>query len=400
MRKPGRTVVLRALVATMIDGCRCTLHAWEVEIVEDRSGRIQPARGPLVILARPLLDVRRMTFQELHLSGPSARAMTFRCYNSLRRGSRSYDFLTRRRIVTTSTTCPRRSQLALALVLVAATSACVTTGTFDKKVAELDKERGDHDRAAAEREKALKTEVQDLQAQIKEDEGTIVRLTTEKNDLQKRLDDTTALAGELKTRLEKLGQNVDKLTSEKGQLAQVLEDAKARLEDLRRQKAAAEARATTFRDLVKRLRSMIDAGRLKVVIRDGRMLIALPNDVLFDSGKTSIKPDGQAALAEVARVLATIPDRHFLVAGETDDVPIHTSRFPSNWELSTARAVEVTKFLIANGMRPQVLAAAGYGEFDPVAANDSPEHKAQNRRIEIVLQPNLADLPSLDDVAR
>ena len=79
-------------------------------------------------------------------------------------------------------------------------------------------------------------------------------------------------------------------------------------------------------------------------------------------------------------------------------MPIHTARFPSNWELSTARAVEVTKFLIANGMRPQVLAAAGYGEFDPVTANDSPEHKAQNRRIEIVLQPNLADLPSLDDV--
>jgi chemotaxis protein MotB len=191
---------------------------------------------------------------------------------------------------------------------------------------------------------------------------------------------------------------VDKLTSEKGQLAQVLADAKARLEELRKQKAAAEARAATFRNLVARLKSMIDAGQLKVVIRDGRMLIVLPNDVLFDSGKTNIKTDGQTALAQVAKVLATIPDRNFLVAGDTDDVPIHTARFPSNWELSTARAVEVTKFLIANGMRPQVLAAAGYGEFDPVVANDSPEHRAQNRRIEIVLQPNLADLPSLGEV--
>ena len=78
-------------------------------------------------------------------------------------------------------------------------------------------------------------------------------------------------------------------------------------------------------------------------------------------------------------------------------MPIHTAHFPSNWELSTARAVEVTKYLIATGMRPQMLAAAGYGEFDPVSPNDSPEHRAQNRRIEIVLQPNLADLPSLDD---
>ena len=85
------------------------------------------------------------------------------------------------------------------------------------------------------------------------------------------------------------------------------------------------------------------------------------------------------------------------VLGVAQNCSPHHCWFPSNWELSTARAVEVTKFLIANGMRPQVLAAAGYGEFDPVAPNDSPEHQAQNRRIEIVLQPNLADLPSLDD---
>lgn len=269
------------------------------------------------------------------------------------------------------------------LLLGVAASACVTTGTFDKKVAELDKLRAEHDRAAADREKDLKAQND--------------ALTSQREDLRKKVDDMTALAGELRSRLEKLGQNVDKLTSEKGQLAQVLADAKARLEDLRKQKAAAEARAATFRNLVARLKSMIDAGQLKVVIRDGRMLIALPNDVLFDSGKTNIKPDGQTALAQVGKVLSTIPDRNFLVAGDTDDVPIHTARFPSNWELSTARAVEVTKFLVANGMRPQVLAAAGYGEFDPVVANDSPEHRAQNRRIEIVLQPNLADLPSLDE---
>jgi chemotaxis protein MotB len=271
----------------------------------------------------------------------------------------------------------RATYFTFAAALLSATSACVTTGTYDKKVAELDKLRADHDRAAAD---------------------SIAALTAERDGLRKKLDDATALVKELSARLATLGQNVGKLTSEKGELAQGLADAKARLEELRRQKAAAEARAATFRNLVARLKSMIDAGRLKVVIRDGRMLIALPNDVLFDSGKTDIKADGQAALAQVAQVLATIPDRNFIVAGNTDNVPIHTTRFPSNWELSTARAVEVTKFLIANGMRPQVLAAAGYGEFDPVAANDSPEHQAQNRRIEIVLQPNLADLPPLDEV--
>jgi chemotaxis protein MotB len=98
-------------------------------------------------------------------------------------------------------------------------------------------------------------------------------------------------------------------------------------------------------------------------------------------------------------VLSTVGDRDFLVAGHTDNVPIRTALFPSNWELSTRRAVEVVHILVAQGMSPKVLAAAGYGEFDPVAANDTPEHRAQNRRIEIVLQPNLSDLPPLDESA-
>jgi chemotaxis protein MotB len=227
-------------------------------------------------------------------------------------------------------------------VLLGSASGCVTTGTYDKKVAEFDQLRTNHDRTVAERD-----------------------------GLRKKLDDATALVGEFTARLEKLGQNVGKLTSENGQLAQCLADTKACLDELRRQEAVTEARVATFRNLVARLRSIIDAGQLKVAIRDGRMLIVLPNDVLFDSDKTNIKSDGQAALAQVAKVLATIPEHNFLVAGDTDDVPIHTFRFPMSWELSTKRAVEVTKFLVANGMRPQVLAAAGYGEFDPVVANDS-----------------------------
>ncbi len=261
------------------------------------------------------------------------------------------------------------SGLTVVLVALCTTSACVSSGTYNKKVAELAAVRADRDSAAADA-----------------------------YELRKKLDNEIALVGQLTGRLQQLGQNVDKLTGEKGQLTQGLADARARLEDLRREKQAAEARAAMFRKLVADFKSMIDAGKLKVVIRDGRMIIALPNDVLFDSGKTDIKPDGQVALADVAKVLATIPDRNFLVAGDTDNVPIHTARFPSNWELSTARAVEVTQFLISHGMRPQVLAAAGYGEYDPVVPNDSPEHRAQNRRTEIVLQPNLSELPSLEEI--
>lgn len=266
--------------------------------------------------------------------------------------------------------------------------ACVTTGTYEAKQAELDRARAD----AAERERRSTAEKDALAKEL-------ATRSAERDDLRKQLDDATALVGELTERLEKLGQNVEQLASERGQLAQGLADAKGRLEELRRQKAAAEARAATFRGLVEKLRAMIDAGTIKVTIRNGRMLIALPNDVLFDSGKTEVKEAGQAALIAVAQALATIPDRRFLVAGHSDNVPIKTSRFPSNWELSTARAIEVTKLLVAAGVNPAVLGAAGYGEFNPLAENDTPENRAQNRRIEIVLEPNLSDLPSLDTVA-
>jgi chemotaxis protein MotB len=247
--------------------------------------------------------------------------------------------------------------------------ACVTTGKFDAKVGELNQ--------ALAREQAL---------------------TADRDDLRKRLDATSAQLLDIKQKLAKLGANLESLSSERGQLQAGLEDAQQRLEELRKQKAAAEARAATFRTLVEKLRSMIDSGQIKVTIRNGRMLIALPNDVLFDSGKTAVKPDGKAAIGKIAQVLTTIPDRRFLVVGHTDNVPIKTARFRSNWELSTARAVEVAQLLITGGMKPQVLGAAGYAEFDPATNNDTPESRAQNRRIEIVLEPNLSDLPNLDNL--
>ncbi len=290
--------------------------------------------------------------------------------------------------------------LASSAVAVFVASACVTTGTYDKKVAELDALRAQHDKEAADQIAALKADLANAQQDLKAAEATIASMTADSNGLHKQLDDGTALIGELKKRLEKLGQNVDRLMTEKGALSQTLEDSKSRLEELRKQREAAEARLATFRKLVERFQSMIDAGQLKVVVRNGRMLVSLPAGVLFDSGRTDIKADGLTALSRVAEVLSSITDRNFVVAGHTDDVPIHTARFPSNWELSTARAVEVVNLLISKGMKPQVLSAAGYGEYDPVEQNDSPEHKALNRRIEIVLQPNLAELPSLEGLVQ
>ena len=141
---------------------------------------------------------------------------------------------------------------------------------------------------------------------------------------------------------------------------------------------------------------MVDAGQIKVTVRNGRMLLVLPNDILFDSGKVELKDEGKTAIANVAKVLAGMADRHFLVAGHTDNVPIKTHKFRSNWELSTQRAVEVTRLMVEGGMKPSQLGAAGYADFDPAASNDTPDGQKQNRRIEIVVEPNLSELPSLE----
>jgi chemotaxis protein MotB len=280
------------------------------------------------------------------------------------------------------------ASLALGLALA---PACVTSGTYNRKVAELTKLHDDDATAAKQREQSLNDKVADLTKQIQDAEA-------QQGSVQARLDNATQLIETLTGKLEKLGQNVDALTKEKGKLSDAMTDATARLEELRKAKAAAEARAATFHDLIAKLHAMIDSGQLKVQIREGRMIIALPNDILFDSGETAVKQNGKAALAKVAQVLASVPNRNFLIAGHTDNVPIKTALFPSNWELSTRRAVEVVHYLITQGMDPKFVAAAGYGEFDPVASNDTAEHRAQNRRIEIVLQPNLSDLPPLDDL--
>jgi chemotaxis protein MotB len=285
----------------------------------------------------------------------------------------------------------------LAFVAILAT-ACVSTGTYNRKVDELTKARDADAASAKQREAAAQKQYLELQSKLADVQASLDKATAEKAELQKQLDDDAQLITTMKSRLEKLGQNVDSLVKEKSQLAQAMTDTAARLEELRKAKAASDARLATYHDIVAKLRSMIDSGQLKVVVRRGRMIIALPTDILFDSGRTEVKPIGKAALAKVAQVLATVSDRDFLVAGHTDNVPIRTELFPSNWELSTRRAVEVVHYLVGQGMKPTVLAAAGYGEFDPIADNDTPEHRTQNRRIEIVLQPNIGDLPPLDDL--
>jgi len=204
----------------------------------------------------------------------------------------------------------------------------------------------------------------------------------------------------LTKKLEALGQDVSRLETERGNLGGELETAKKRMEELRKAQAQAEARASQFRKLVSQFKQLTDAGKLQVELRENRMIVRLGDQILFDPGKTELKKEGEDALRQVTDVLKAIPNRNFQVAGHTDNIPIKSKRFRSNWDLSTARAVEVVNFMIASGMEPKRLSAAGYADQSPVAGNDTSENKAKNRRIEITLVPNLDDLPPIDEALK
>ncbi len=176
------------------------------------------------------------------------------------------------------------------------------------------------------------------------------------------------------------------------------EETRAELEELRAQKAAADARGKLLDDFVKKFQKMIDAGKLDITTRRGQIVLALATDVLFDPGKTEIKPEGKTALDEVAGALKGVAGRRFQVAGHTDTFPIKTKEFPSNWELSTARAVAVVKLLIAAGVKADELSAAGYAEFDPAQNNSNDKGRSKNRRIEIVLVPNIEELVKMPEL--
>lgn len=212
----------------------------------------------------------------------------------------------------------------------------------------------------------------------------------DRTGLNTRIEELNRQNEGLTARLRSLGEDVSSLSSN-------LEAAQRREAELRRRQQQAEERLNTFRGMLQRFQAMIASGQLRVRVVRGRMVVELAENILFDSGRAALKPEGQTALRSVAEVLKQIANRDFQVAGHTDNVPVH-GRFPSNWELSTARAVTVSRFLQEAGVDPNHLSAAGYAEFQPAADNSTAEGRQQNRRIEIVLMPNLDELPDLSSL--
>jgi chemotaxis protein MotB len=291
---------------------------------------------------------------------------------------------------------PLRSSLLLAAsVSLGSVSSlgCVSQMLYDRTVSDAAKAKADADakaQADAAQIQALLQQVSAAEATTQDRDSKLSELSTTSHNLQAQLDEATAINQQLRGELERLGKDVDKVLADRGTLSKALDDAKARLEELRKAQAAAESRTQLFQDLGRRFQALVAAGQLRVESRGNRLVVNVKGDLLFDAGHAELRSAGKGALMEVARALETAPPgspRHYLVTASVDDEPVKSKHFESSWELTTARAVTVVKYLVSLGVPAGSLTAAGSGSFDPVGPNDSAEARARNRRVEIGLLP-------------
>jgi len=262
--------------------------------------------------------------------------------------------------------------LVLALVLLS--TACVKRSTYRVALADLAEAHGVQDdlRADLQRQGEVEDSLRDVMADLRDE---IAGLERRRDELDERLQ---SAADEV--------HRLEVVLSERGSEYAALQE---RLQALAAVEQEVRDRNRIYEEVIGRFRSLIDGGQLSVAIDRGRMVIELPQDILFSSGSATLSADGTRTLREVASVLSSLEGRAFQVEGHTDNVPISTAQFPSNWELSSARALSVVRILIQGGVSPENVSGAGYGEYQPVASNDDRDSRRLNRRIEIVMLPNL-----------
>jgi chemotaxis protein MotB len=226
------------------------------------------------------------------------------------------------------------------------------------------------------------------------------KLATENKSLTDALDLLRASSGDLggklnscKEELTTQATNLDDIDKRRTALETDLAGCQSSVKDLKQESLEQAALLAEFKGLTARFQGMIDSGKLDVVFRRGKMVVKLPDSILFPSGSADLSEGGKSAIADVASILKQMSGRRFTVAGHTDNIPVSSKPFKDNWELSAMRAVKVTEMLVDKGVPAGSLVAAGYSQHDPVSSNGSASGRQRNRRIEIILEPNLRPVP-------
>lgn len=245
----------------------------------------------------------------------------------------------------------------------------------------------------------------DLQKALEANKGELSRkvaeLVKDKDAVAQKLASTERAAAEAKAAGERQAADMTRADAD---LQANLRDLQAKLADLEKAKASLEsekaalqkqkddelaATKKSYEGMMSGLKAEIQNGEVTISNLQGKLTVNMVDRILFDSGSAEVKPAGRKILARVGEVLNTMQDKDIRIEGHTDNVPISAElagRYASNWELSTARATAVARYLQDHAkVDPKRLIAAGLGEWRPVASNDTSEHRALNRRIEIIL---------------
>ena len=222
---------------------------------------------------------------------------------------------------------------------------------------------------------------------------------------QRELDDTQKKVADLEKQLQAAGVDIQAKAQQVSSLNSTLEEREKALAEYKARAKQLEAIKARFEALRNKLNQLTKLG-LAVNIRHNRMVISLPGDVLFDSGRETLKKEGQDILSKVATVIkgdASLQNRDYQVAGHTDNKPLQGGAFKDNWGLSLMRAREVLVFLIDDkkGQLPvKHWSAAGFSDTDPVATNDTDEGRQKNRRCDLIVVPSVEEMLDLKSIAQ
>jgi chemotaxis protein MotB len=297
-----------------------------------------------------------------------------------------------------------RLRVLVAFFVLLSTLGCVSTKEHNARLADIDGLKKDvsslddklkqkeTEKAAVEAELAkLSKEFQDLTNQNKalSDDNLNLNnlLKAKKDELSKTITELRARIAEKDTEIAALKKQIDDLSQEKERAIK------------EKEKSVAEMKKT-YDSLIGEMNEEIKKGEISVTQLKDKLSVNLVEKILFDSGSAEIKKDGKKVIERVAEILMKVSDKQIRVEGYTDNVPISTrlaNKFASNWELSTARATTVARYLQDKGIDPKLLGACGYSEYRPIASNDTDEGRANNRRIEIALVPKDADKISTEE---
>ncbi len=274
-------------------------------------------------------------------------------------------------------------------------SGCVSKSNYQMKVdeaAHLGERVADLEHLSAELQgqiAALSNERTHLRSELAEagERNTALQqdLRRARADLDRLETVLSARSAEAGAALSEMRRTIDRLQDENRNLSMLVEQ-----ERIAREARIAQMKST-FDELVNKMESEIQRGEITISELQGRLTVNLVDRILFDTGKAEIKPAGLEVLKRVGDILKQEQDKEIVIEGHTDNVPISArlrETFPTNWELSAARAINVVHYLQGRaGIPGERLSSVGLGPYRPVAPNDTPEGRALNRRIQIILVP-------------